>query len=159
MKYIQAMLAVAGLLIGSGAIEPVRADDQENQSVTLYTPINIGDNHRCTAVDVSDKTLGITIELINAQGRVLSCDSPNTCTGRLDVTTTNPTPEVQVLAGTGTPLQVTLPLGTASNVYCVVAASGTGNPDDVRVSLNTLVTRTIPGTTVPVLLRSVVEGH
>ena len=160
MKYIQAMLAVAGLLIGSGAIEPVRADDQENQSVTLYTPVNIGDDHRCTAVDVSDKTLGITIELIDAQGRVLSCDSPNTCTHTpSEVTTTNPTPEVQVLAGTGAHLQVTLPLGTPRNVYCVVAVSGTGNPDDVRVSLNTNITRTIPGTTVPVLLTRVVEGH
>jgi hypothetical protein len=74
MKYIQAMLTVAGLLIVCGAIESVRADDQENQSVTLYTPVIMGDIHRCMAVNVSDKTLGIIVELIDPQGQALSCE-------------------------------------------------------------------------------------
>ena len=161
MKYIQAMLAVAGLLIGSGAIGAARADDRgdENEGVSLYTPVNIGDYHRCQAVNVGDKTLGITIELINAQGRALSCDSPNTCTYTpSEVTTTNPTPEVQALAGTVPHLQVTLPLRTPQPGYCVVAVSGTDNRDDVRVSLLTFGNKTIPGTTIPIYSR-IVEGH
>ena len=160
MKYIQAMLAVAGLLIVCGAIESVRADDKENQSVTLYTPVNIGDFQRCMAVNVSDKPLSIIIELIDPQAQALSCDSPNTCTDKSGtVTTTNPTPEFQILPGTGNALQVTLTLGTVKNSYCAVAVSGTGNRDDVRVSLVTNITRTIEGTTIPVLLTRVVEGH
>jgi hypothetical protein len=158
MKYIQAMLAVAGLLIVSGMIESVRAE--ENKGVTLYTPVNIGDFQRCMAVNVSDTTLGITIELIDPQGQALSCDSPNTCTDKSGtLTTTNPTPEFQILPGTGNALSVTLPPGTVKNSYCAVAVSGTDNRDDVRVSLVTNITRTIPGTTIPVLLTRVVEGH
>ena len=160
MKYIQAMLAVAGLLIVCGAIESVRADDQENQSVALYTPVNIGDFQRCMAVNVSDKPLSIIIELIDPQAQALSCDSPNTCTDKSGtVTTTNPTPQFQIFPGTGQALQVRLTRGTFKNAYCAVAVSGTDNRDDVRVSLNTASTRTIPGTTIPVLLTRVVEGH
>jgi hypothetical protein len=164
MKYIHAILAVVCLLVVGGAIGAARADDQENQSVTLHTPVIMGDVHRCMAVNVSDKTLGIIVELIDPQGQALSCDSPNTCTDKSGtLTTTNPTPEFQILPGTGNALQVTLPvtlpLGTAKNSYCAVAVSGTDNRDDVRVSLVTNITRTIPGTTIPVLLTRVVEGH
>ena len=160
MKYIQAMLAVAGLLIVCGAIESVRADDKENQSVTLYTPVNIGDFQRCMAVNVSDKPLSIIIELIDPQAQALSCDSPNTCTDKSGtVTTTNPTPQFQIFPGTGQALQVRLTRGTFKNAYCAVSVSGTDNRDDVRVSLVTNITRTIDGTTIPVLLTRVVEGH
>ena len=162
MKYIHAMLAVVCLLVVGGAIGTARAHDQdeENKGVTLYTPVNIGDLQRCMAVNISDKALDITIELIDPQGQALSCDSPNTCTYTpSEVTTTNPTPEVQALAGTVPHLQVTLPLRTPQPGYCVVAVSGTDNRDDVRVSLITNITRTIPGTTIPVLLTRVVEGH
>jgi hypothetical protein len=160
MKYIHAMLAVAGLFIVCGAIESVRADDQENQSVTLYTPVNIGDLHRCMAVNVSDKTLGIIVELIDPQGQALSCDSPNTCADKTGtLTITNPTTEFQVLPGTWEALQVTLTRGSFKNAYCAVAVSGTDNRDDVRVSLVIFHTRTIPGTDIPVLLTRVVEGH
>jgi hypothetical protein len=160
MKCMQAMLAVVCLLVVGGAIEPVRADDQESQSVTLYTPVNIGDFHRCMAVNISDKTLGITIELIDPQAQALSCDSPNNCTDKSgEVTITNPTPEFQILPGTGNALQVTLTPGTPKNSYCAVAVSGTGDRDDVRVSLITNIARTIPGMIIPVELTRVVEGH
>jgi hypothetical protein len=112
------------------------------------------------AVNVSDKTLGIIVELIDPQGQALSCDSPNTCADKSGtLTTTNPTPEFQILPGTGNALRVTLPLGTLKNSYCAVAVSGTDNRDDVRVSLVTTLTRTIPGTTIPGFLTRVVEGH
>ena len=162
MKYIHALLAVVCLLVVGGAIGTARAHDQdeENKGVTLYTPVNIGDLQRCMAVNISDKALDITIELIDPQGQALSCDSPNTCTDKSGTrTTTNPTPEFQILPGTGNALQVTLTPGTPKNSYCAVAVSGTGDRDDVRVSLITNIARTIPGMIIPVELTRVVEGH
>ena len=162
MKYIHAMPVVVCLLVLGAAVDAARANDQdeEHKGVTLYTPVNIGDFHRCMAVNVSDKPLSIIIELIDPQAQALSCDSPNTCADKSGkLTTTNPTPEFQIIPGTGNALQVTLPLGALKNSYCAVAVSGTDNRDDVRVSLVTFHTLTIPGTTIPVLLTRVVEGH
>jgi len=162
MKYIHAMLAVVCLLVVGGAIGTARAHDQdeENKGVTLYTPVNIGDLQRCMAVNISDKALDITIELIDPQGQALSCDSPNTCTDKSGTrTTTNPTPEFQILPGTGNALQVRLTRGSFKNAYCSVSVSGTDNRNDVRVSLITFHTLTIPDTNIPVLVTRVVEGH
>jgi hypothetical protein len=165
MKSIQAMLAVGCLLIVSGAIDAARADDraEENQGVTLYTPVDRGDRLTCRAVNVSDKTLGITVAVLGLLGEALSCASPTTCFHFLPPTpTTNPTPEFQVLKGTVSELDITFPLGSAEDGYCAVAVSGTGNRDDVRVSLVTSLTRTIPGTGtpgIPIFITRVVEGH
>src|SRR5262249_599386 len=155
---IRAMLAIACLLVVGGRVEPVRADEQENQSVTLYTPVNIGDFHRCMAVNISDKTLGIAIELIDPQGQALSCDSPNTGPDKSgERTTTNPPPEFQDVPGTGEALQVRLTRGSFKNGYCAVSVSGSDNRDDVRVSLIPFHPLTIPDTTIPVLLTRIVE--
>jgi hypothetical protein len=161
MKYIQAMLAVAGLLIGSGAIGAARADDRgdENEGVTLYTPADIGFYHVCRAVNVSDKTLGITFAVLDNFGHAFSCDSPTTCTqGPGGAPTTNPTPEFQVLKGATSTLLIEVPLGSSPDGYCAFAVSGTDNRDDVRVSLLTFGNKTIPGTTIPIYSR-IVEGH
>jgi len=82
MKYIHAILAVVCLLVVGGAIDAARADDraEENEGVTLYTPNDIGDVHACRAVNVSDKTLGITVAVLDNSGDALSCASPTTCT-------------------------------------------------------------------------------
>ena len=82
MKYIHAILAVVCLLVVGGAIGAARADDraEENEGVTLYTPNDIGDVHACRAVNVSDKTLGITVAVLDNSGDALSCASPTTCT-------------------------------------------------------------------------------
>ena len=161
MKYIHAMLAVVCLLVVGGAIGAARADDrdEENKGVTLYTPVNIGDFQRCMAVNVSDKPLSIIIELIDPQDQALFCDS-NNCTDKSGThPTTNPTPEFQIGPGTGNALQVRLTRGSFKNAYCSVSVSGTDNRDDVRVSLITFHTLTIPDTTIPVLVTRVVEGH
>ena len=161
MKYIHAMLAVACLLFVGGAIGAARADDrdEENKGVTLYTPVNIGDFQRCMAVNVSDKPLSIIIELIDPQDQALFCDS-NNCTDKSGThPTTNPTPEFQIGPGTGNALQVRLTRGSFKNAYCSVSVSGTDNRNDVRVSLITFHTLTIPDTNIPVLVTRVVEGH
>jgi len=82
MKYIHAILAVVCLLVVGGAIDAARADDraEENEGVTLYTPNDLGDGHACRAVNVSDKTLGITVAVLDNSGDALSCASPTTCT-------------------------------------------------------------------------------
>jgi hypothetical protein len=161
MKYIHAMLAVVCLLVVGGAIGAARADDQaeENEGVILYTPINIGDSHRCSAVNVSDKTLGITFALLDNFGHPFSCASPTTCTrGPGGGPTTNPTPEFQVLKGATSTLLIEVPLGSSPDGYCAFAVSGTDNRDDVRASLLTFGSQTIPGTTIPIYSR-IVEGH
>ena len=167
MKYIHATLAVVCLLVVGGAIGAARADDraEENEGVTLYTPPDIGDVHACRAVNVSDKTLGITVAILDRPGDALSCDSPITCTagagaGPANTPTTNPTPEFQVLKGTFLTFVVQAPPGSIRrNAYCAFAVSGTDNRDDVRVVLEVAITRTIPGTTIPTLLSRIVEGH
>ena len=161
MKYIQAMLAVVCLLIVGGTIDAARADDraEENQGVILYTPFDNGDFLTCHAVNVSDKTLGITFSILDHLGHALSCATPTTCTVGPVTPTTNPTPEFPVLEGTASAIDITLPLGSNQEGYCAVVVSGTGSRDDVRVSLVTARTRTIPGTTIPVFVTKVVEGH
>jgi hypothetical protein len=162
MKYIHAMLLVVCLLVVGGAIGAARADDQdeENKGVTLYTPADIGFYHVCRAVNVSDKTLGITVAVLDNSGQALSCASPITCTvGPAGTPTTNPTPEFQVLKGTALNVNITAPLGSIRNAYCAVAVSGTDNRDDVRVALAIATTRTIPGTTIPTFQTRIVEGH
>ena len=166
MKYIHAILAVVCLLVVGGAIGAARADDraEENEGVTLYTPNDLGDGHACRAVNVSDKTLGITVALLRRSGDALSCDSPITCTagagaGPANTPTTNPTPEFQVLKGTALNVNIEAPLGARRNAYCAFAVSGTDNRDDVRVDLGIAVTRTIPGTTIPTYQTRIVEGH
>lgn len=164
MKYIHAMLAVFCLLIVSGAIGAARADDrsEENEGVTLYTPADIGYWHVCRAVNVSDKTLGITFAVLDNFGHAFSCDSPTTCTrGPGGAPTSNPTPEFQVLKGRTATLLIlhSFPPESSPDGYCAFAVSGTDNRDDVRVSLLTFEKSTIPGTTTPVLLTRIVEGH
>ena len=162
MKYIHAILAVVCLLVVGGAIDAARADDraEENEGVTLYTPADTGDGHGCRAVNVSDKTLGITSAILDRSGHALSCASPTTCTqGPADTPTTNPTPEFQVLKGTFLTFVVQAPPGSIRrNAYCAFAVSGTDNRDDVRASLLTFGSQTIPGTTIPIHSR-IVEGH
>jgi hypothetical protein len=157
MKCIQAMLAVICLLALGGAIGAARADDQdqENKSVTLYTPADIGNLHVCRAVNVSDKTLGITFALLDNFGNAFSCASPTTCTrGSGGAPTTNPTSEFQVLKGTTSTLLVDVPLGSPPDGYCAFAVTGTDNRDDVRVNLLTFATQTIPGAATPFILTS-----
>lgn len=161
MKSIQAMLAVVCLLIVGGTIDATRADDraEEDQGVTLYTPFDNGDFLTCHAVNVSDKTLGITFAVLDHLGHALSCASPTTCTVGPVTPTTNPTPEFQLLKGTASAIDITLPLGSNQEGYCAILVSGTGKRDDLRVSLVTARTRTIPGTTIPVYVTRVVAGH
>lgn len=161
MKYIQPMLAVVILLVVSGAIDAARADDraEENQGVNLYTGRGFGDRFTCSAVNVSDKTLSITLAIFDNDGKALSCANPTTCTSASRTATTNPTPEFSVPPGTVAELNITAQIGSLNDGYCMAAVSGTGNRNDLRVSLLAGLTTTIPGTTTPAFVSRVWEGH
>ena len=163
MKSMQAMiaLAVVCLLIVGGAFDAARADDRdkENHGVTLYTTRFRADAFNCVAVNVSDKTLGISFAVNDVNGNAISCASPTTCLDTSRNSTTNPTPEFGVLPGRSVSLNMLLPLGMPNTGYCSIAVSGTGNPDAVRASLNADLTDVIRGTTIPITTATVGEAH
>jgi len=161
MKYVHAMLSVVCLLVVGGAIGAARADDQgeENKGVSLYTPADIGFYRICRAVNVSDRTLGITFAVLDNFGHPFVCSGTTECTrGPGGTPTTNPTPEFQVLKGATSTLLIEVPLRSSPDGYCAFAVSGTDNRDNVRLSLLTCGNQTIPGTTIPIYSR-IVEGH
>jgi len=65
---------------------------------------------------------------------------------------------INVLKGATSTLLIEVPLGSSPDGYCAFAVSGTDNRDDVRASLLTFGSQTIPGTTIPIHSR-IVEGH
>jgi hypothetical protein len=146
MKHIGGILAAAGLLIVAGAT--ARADNDRN-SITLYTSAIRTGVIACNAVNVSRKTLTITISIIDAAtGAVLNTPSPMpTYPGKPEATddfgdpTANPPNEG----------------------YCVFHVSGTGNADDVRAIQNAVAgaIHTVDGgkTFFPVWLSRVLEAH
>ena len=114
-RSISRILAAAGILIATGAVGTAQAD------TTLYTSATRGGRLSCIAVNVSKKTLTITMSIVDGTG-------------------TEPT----VLAGptqvaTAPGLEASLDLGQftdpSSEGYCVFQVSGTGNRDDVRAIL------------------------
>ena len=160
MKRI-ALFVVVSLLIVSGTIDATRAGDrgEENQGVTLYTSRGVADKYTCSAVNVSDKTLGMTFAVLDNDGKALSCASPTTCSNVSLNVTTNPTPEFSVPSGTVAEINVINQPGSIKDGYCIVAVSGTDNRNDVRLNLLAGLTGTIPGTTTPFFVSRVFEGH
>jgi len=147
-------LAGVGLIVASGAIAAAQADS-DKKSVTLFTPRDRGDHFICGAVNVSDKTLGVAFSLLGDDGGLLI---PSTGSDNTNPTSGNVNP--------GAVGQIDIQFGVFStnspmDGYCEVEVSGTDNPDDVRVSLVTTLSRTIPGTSppVPVFITRAVEGH
>ena len=142
-RSISRILAAAGILIATGAVGTAQAD------TTLYTSATRGGRLSCIAVNVSKKTLTITMSIVDGTG-------------------TEPT----VLAGptrvaTAPGLEASLDLGQftdpSSEGYCVFQVSGTGNRDDVRAILvsNKATTQTLPdnGGTFPYFITRALEAH
>ena len=80
MKYIRMLLVVVGLFVAGGTIATALADDDHHHKVTLYTPPLRGANVECDAINVSDKTLDITITIIGSDGVPLSTTDPTNFT-------------------------------------------------------------------------------
>lgn len=136
MKKIKKILTAAGLLIATGAMGTAQADDYHH-STTLYTSATRGGRLSCIAVNVSKRTLTITMSIIDG-------------TGTEPVVLAGPT---QVVTAPG--LEASLDLGDfaspSSEGYCVFQVSGTGNRDDVRAVLvsNKVGTQPTPPPTQP----------
>ena len=146
MKRLWTLLGGVGLIVASGAIASAD-DDTRRLRTTLFTPRLHGDHFNCQVVNASNRTLGIAITVLDDTGQRLEPSSGDV----------NPLPKTRVDPGNviGTDFFLSGP----GDGYCEVDVSGTGNRDDVRVDLGITLTRTIPGTTIPVFLFRDVEGH
>jgi hypothetical protein len=143
MKNRRMLLAIVGLIVASGAIDAVRA--QNFHEPALYTAAVLAGLFGCNAVNVSQKTLNITISIIDLNGNPLSVS---------DLTPIAP--------GTEVPNDVGNAAGPFTDAYCKVQLSGAGNRDDLRIVLTTALIRTFDGgnqTNVPVFVYRNIEGY
>jgi hypothetical protein len=138
------------LIIASGAIAPAQADNDKKEA-TLFTPRLHGDHFVCSAINVSDKTLGINIAIIGDGGQPLLVSSSDP----------NPTGNVPISPGAEAEINFfpNFLHESADDGYCEVEVSGTGNRNDLRVEMDVHWTRTVPGTTTPHLQDLVVQGY
>jgi hypothetical protein len=141
MKYVRIMLATIGLLAAAGATDAAQA---ENPSATLYTGATHAGKFDCNVVNVSNKTLTITISIIAPDGHPLFVSPPT------------PTPVGTEVSGDfGDP-------AVGNDAYCKVQVSGTGDRNDLRVLLNTNLIRTFDQgseTNIPVFVFRQTEGR
>ena len=144
-RSISRILAAAGILIATGAAGTAQAD------TTLYTSATRGGRLSCIAVNVSKKTLTITMSIIDG---ITNKTEPTVLAGPTQIVT-DPGLEGSLDLG-----QFTDP---SSEGYCVFQVSGTGNRDDVRAILvsNKATTQTLPdnGGTFPYFITRALEAH
>jgi hypothetical protein len=154
VKHVREILAAAGLLIVTGTMSTAQADNDTNR-ITLYTSAIHTGVIACNAINVSKKTLNITISIFDGTMPTGNETSPILLEG--------PT-----LIKTPAGMEATLDHGspTDSNEgYCVFQISGTGNRDDVRAIQNAVLagTRTVEvdgvATTFPIFIHRVLEAH
>jgi hypothetical protein len=145
MKNRRMLLAIVGLIVASGAIDAVRAENFREPA--LYTAAVRAGLFGCNVVNVSRKALNITISIIDLKGNLLSVSDPA------------PTP---IAPGTEVSQDVGDPAGPFTDAYCKVQLSGTGDRDDLRIVLTTALIRTFDGgnqTNVPVFVYRNIEGY
>lgn len=140
MKHIRAMVVMTGLFAVAGALGTARAQD----GITLYTGAIEATHFACNAVNVSSKTLKMTISVIDGDGHALSV-----------------TPEMEFFPGTEVSGDFTTsPFPDDADAYCKFQVYGTRDRGDVRAILNAALLRTVNGTTIsPILLSRVLEAR
>jgi hypothetical protein len=141
MKRLGTLLAGVGLIVASGAIDTVRADDYR---VALYTPAIHSGSFNCNALNVSHKTLNITISIIDLDGHPLSVSPP-----------TPTAPGVEFSNDFGT-------VANPIDAYCKFEAFPTGDRSDLRVVLVASLVRTFAEgdqTNIPAFVARTVEGY
>ena len=147
MKHVCMLLAGAGLLAASGTI--AAAED----GTTLFTPRLHGDHFICSAINLSEKTLGIKISILGDSGQLLKVSSGDP----------KPTAKVSIPPDHEAEINFFPDFSPAADGdgYCEVEVSGTGNRSDLRVEMDVHWTRSISldGTTIPHLQDLVVQGY
>jgi hypothetical protein len=146
MWSIRIILATAGLFVVTGAIDAARAGDHRagDDQVTLYTPAIRSGVFNCNALNVSQKTLHITISIIDLEGKPLSVSDP---------IPTDPGQEASNDFGT---------LTTAIDAYCKFQTVDTDDRNDLRVVLVASLARTFAvgnQTNIPAFVARTVEGY
>ena len=141
MKRLWTLLGGMGIIVASGAVDAARSDDHR---VTLYTPPIRSGGFNCNALNVSHKTMNITISIIDLDGHPLSVSDPI------------PTaPGVEASNDFGT---LTNPI----DAYCKFEAFPAGDRNDLRVVLVAGLVRTFDEgdqTNIPTFVARTVEGH
>jgi hypothetical protein len=144
MKYVAIMLATIGLIAVSAANHAAQAE------ATLYTSFVRAGSFRCNAVNVSHKTLSITISIVDGT----ATDKPPTVKNTPVAQTAMPGEQVSGDFGTDY---------VANEAYCVVEVSGTGDRNDVRAALIASLAKTFSldggATNNPTFLTRVLEAH
>jgi hypothetical protein len=148
MKYVPIMLATIGLIAVSAANHAAQAD------ATLYTSATHAGKFDCNVVNVSEKTLNITIAIVDGTAiPPAALNSPSAQTAMPGAEVSSDFPD----ATTG-----------SFDAYCVIQVSGTGNrndvrANDVRAALNTTRATTFKlpndATNYPTLVFKVLEAH
>src|SRR5690349_6725444 len=152
MKHTREILAAAGLLIAAGTMRTAGADNDPNR-ITLYTSAIHTGVIACNAINVSKKTLNITISIFDGTMPTEHETSPALLEGPTLIKTP---PGMEATIDHGSP--------TDSNEgYCVFQVSGTGNRDDVRAVQNAVLagTRSVDDgrTFFPFFITRVLEAH
>ena len=143
MKHLTAIFAAVGVFAIAATMETAQAD------TTLYTSVVHTGVIACNAINVSKKTLNITISIVDGTG---------------------PTPEFLVKptliptpAGTEATVDIGAPTDDDKEGYCVFHVSGTRDRNDVRAVQNAVLagTRSVDGgkTTFPFFITRVLEAR
>jgi hypothetical protein len=117
MKRLRTLLAGVGLIVASEATLPAQADN-DRETAALFTPSIRATGFHCNAVNISRKTLWITISIIDLNGLALSAAPAAPATPGTEVShdvDTSPSP---------------------TNAYCQFQMFGTGDPRNIRADLN-----------------------
>jgi hypothetical protein len=144
MKRLGLLLAGLGLIIASGAVTAVQADN-DRERVTLFTSAIHGTGFHCNALNVSRKSLLIAISIIDGDGNVLS-----------------PVPVPNPKTPPGVNVSNDIEPAPMTEAYCKVQVSGTDDLNDLRVVMKVNLIRTFDQgghTNIPVFLSWVLEGR
>jgi len=153
MKHTREILA-AGLLIVTGTMGTAQADNDTNR-VTLYTSAIHTGVIACNAINVSKKTLHITISIFDGTMPTGHETSPALLEGPTLIKTP---PGMEATIDHGSPID-------SNEGYCVFQVSGTENRADVRAVQNAVLAGTrsveVDGvvTTFPIFITRVLEAH
>jgi hypothetical protein len=147
MNNIGATLAAAGLVVVAGA--GMAQADNDHASITLYTSAIHTGVIACNAINVSKKTLKITISIIDGEtGQVLNTPNPMAIFPGREATDDVGQPNDQDGGKEG---------------YCVFQISGSSDRNDVRAVQNAVLagTRSVDGgkTFFPFFITRVLEAH
>jgi len=145
---IRAMFAAGSLFVLSAAMGTAQADN-DAPSVTLYTSAIHTGVIACNAINVSKKTLNITISIIDG-------------TGPAPEFLVNPT-LIPTPPGTEATVDIGSPIDDDKEGYCVFRVSGTRDRDDVRAVQNAVLAgmRSVDNgkTTFPFFITRVLEAR